>query len=254
MRQPRRARYGSLDSYVVDSGVDQSPDALVVVCHGYGAPGSDLVGIVAEWEAMLGADADRFRFICPIAPLSLADLGMPQGRAWWMLNMSRLMEAVQARRFDELHQESPPGIEQARSALSELVNLALEEITAGTGKDPDEIPLGLGGFSQGAMLTMDTTLRGNIPVPRYLIQFSGTVICQPQWTVALSRLERSFVYQSHGTLDPILPFSSAERLRDLIQSAGIDVEFHSFDGPHTIVPDSIASTAIGLKRLLEKMS
>jgi phospholipase/carboxylesterase len=251
MRQPRRAHYGSLDSYVIDSGADQVPEALVILCHGFGAPGSDLVGIVAEWEAMLGADADRFRFICPIAPQSLSELGMPQGRAWWMLNMSRLMEAVQAKRFDELHQESPPGLDQARSALAELVNLALEEISGVRPGDSDEIPLALGGFSQGAMLTMDTTLRGDIPVPQFLIQFSGTVICQPQWTVALNRLERSRVYQSHGRLDPILPFSSAERLRDLIQSADVDIEFHAFDGPHTIVPDSIATTAMGLKRLLE---
>ena len=45
----------------------------------------------------------------------------------------------------------------------------------------DENPLVLGGFSQGAMLAMDTALRGSIAPPQLLIQFSGTVICRPQW-------------------------------------------------------------------------
>lgn len=250
MIQPRNIRYGSLDSYVIDaadadtpSGNSRGPRGLVVLCHGYGAPGSDLVGIVGEWLHLLGDQASRFRFICPVAPESLADLGMPSGRAWWPLNMSRLMEAVQAKRFDQLHHETPPGLDQARGSLSELINLALDELATENGINRDAVPLAIGGFSQGAMLTMDTALRGAIPSPDLLVQFSGTVICQPKWTAALSRLQDTRVYQAHGTVDPILPYASAERLRDLISAAGIDLKFHSFVGPHTIDSESLAATA-----------
>ena len=79
MHQPRKIRYGSLDSYVIDDTDENPPSALVVLCHGYGAPGSDLVGIVEEWVYMLGESASNFRFICPIAPHSLADIGLPSG-------------------------------------------------------------------------------------------------------------------------------------------------------------------------------
>ncbi|KAA5540962.1 lysophospholipase [Roseiconus nitratireducens] len=254
MIHPRKVRYGSLDSYVIDPADEGSARAgsgrgLVVLCHGYGAPGTDMMGIVAEWVQLLGDAASRFRFVCPIAPHSLAELGMPDGRAWWPLNMARLMEAVQARRFDQLHQETPPGIDQAREALTELINAALGEMSETSGGREAKTPLAIGGFSQGAMLTMDTALRGEIPAPDYLMQFSGTVICQAKWTAALKRLEHTRVYQSHGTIDPILPYSSAERLRDLLGAAGIDAEFHSFEGPHTIDLDSIVATAQTLRSL-----
>lgn len=250
MNQPRKHRFGSLDSYVIDVGDETPPSALVVLCHGYGAPGSDLVGIVQEWIYQLGNAASKFRFICPIAPLSLAEMGLPSGRAWWPLNMARLMEAVQTQRFEDMHRESPPGLDPARQALSELIHLALQEIAQGRDCQVDEIPLAMGGFSQGAMLTMDTALRGDILPPDLLIQFSGTVICQPQWTAALSRLKNTRVYQSHGTVDPLLPFTSAQRLRDLLASAGVSIEFHDFPGPHTIDGQAIASSAVALQQLL----
>ncbi|MCO8121837.1 lysophospholipase [Stieleria sp. TO1_6] len=250
MNQPRKVRYGSLDSYVIDGESSQPPTALVVLCHGYGAPGSDMVGVVGEWVHLLGDTASKVRFICPIAPHSLAELGMPSGRAWWALNMAKLMDAVQAERFDELHHAVPPGLDQARSDLSQLIQLALEELAGQRHCDVADIPLAMGGFSQGAMLTMDTAVRGDVPPPNLLMLFSGTVICQPRWTAALPRLENTHVYQAHGTLDPILPYASAERLRDLIAAAGIDSQFHSFAGPHTIDAESIVSTAMAIRHLV----
>lgn len=250
MNQLRQTRYGSLDSYVIDLSDGQPPSALVVLCHGYGAPGNDLVGIVGEWVRLLGESASKFRFVCPIAPHSLAEMGMPSGRAWWPLNMARMMEAIQAKRFDEMHHAVPPGLDEVRGLLTELINSAREELAEDIGCEVDRVPLAIGGFSQGAMAMMDVALRGAIPAPELLIQFSGTVICQDHWTAALSRLAHTRVYQSHGTIDPILPFTSAERLRDLLATAGVDAQFHSFVGPHTIDSESIASTAVALQQLL----
>ncbi len=254
MPQARKVRFGSLDTYVLDVDPQSSPQTrppsvLVFLCHGYGAPGDDMVGIVSEWARLLDEDAAKIRFVCPQAPESLADLGMPTGRAWWPLNMARLMEAVQVKRFDELHHESPPGLNQARAMLSGAIEEALDAIAKENRCAADDIPFAMGGFSQGAMLTMDTALRGEIRPPDYLIQFSGTVICQPRWTAAMSRLKNTRVYQSHGTVDPILPFASAERLRDLLAASKIDATFHSFVGQHTIDMDSVLATARGLHEL-----
>lgn len=247
--QPQVTRFGSLDSYVLDGG--ESPSALVVLCHGFGAPGSDLVGVADAWRQVLGDRGARIRFLCPIAPMSLAEFGMPDGRAWWSINMSRLMEMVQASRFEELHRETPPGIDEAREALEGLVQAARGELAEQRGLPLQSIPLALGGFSQGAMLTMDTALRGSIDPPQVLIQFSGTLVCQPQWTTAMSRLAETRVYQSHGTQDPILPFTSAERLRDLLGAAEIEARFHAFPGPHTIDPDSVPDTALMIHQMTE---
>ena len=241
MPQASHCQYGSLNCAVVDGG-DQNttPEIPVVICHGYGAPGHDLVGFAGDWISRLGADADRFRFVFPEAPLSLAELGLPQGRAWWPLNMSQLMEAVEAKKFDELHQHEPPGIEQARQMLCETIQLIQQEL--GTKR------LVLGGFSQGAMLTMETALRGSIEPPELLIQFSGTVVCEPHWQAAMDRLSQSYVYQSHGKVDPILPYESAQRLHELLEQGGVTNEFHSFIGPHTIDIESIEKTTAALKK------
>ncbi|MEL6105005.1 MAG: lysophospholipase [Planctomycetota bacterium] len=247
MTQPlaRLETLGSLECHVIDFGAEYPPTAVALLCHGYGAPGSDLVGVAGEWIHLLGDAARAFRFVFPVAPNSLAELGMPDGRAWWPINMAQLMEHVQANRFDELHQKTPPGIDEAREKLSATIRAAVDGITTSS-----KTALAIGGFSQGAMLTMDTALRGDIPTPDLLIQFSGTVVCQEDWSKAMPRLKETRVYQSHGTIDPVLPYSSATHLRDLIGAGGIQADFHSFDGPHTIDLDSVAATATLLKRLV----
>ncbi|OYP37640.1 alpha/beta hydrolase [Rhodopirellula sp. MGV] len=264
MMYPQQIRLGSLDCFSIDPSLQSTPadvvsdtsegggavpSAIVVLCHGYGAPGSDMVGVAQSWVQLLGETAKQLWFLCPIAPLSLAEFGMPTGRAWWPLNMARMMEAVQAQRFEQLHRETPPGLDQARNQLSSLIHAAQEQLGKRLGKPAAKIPLAIGGFSQGAMLTMDTALRGDIPAPDQLFQFSGTVVCQPQWAAATGRLEQTRVFQAHGTVDPILPFSSAERLRDLLKAAEVDLEFHSFYGPHTIDEYSVETTAMMLKQL-----
>ncbi|EMI17726.1 phospholipase/carboxylesterase family protein [Rhodopirellula maiorica SM1] len=241
MLEPRRTLYGSLDCIVIDGG--PSPKVLVVLCHGYGAPGTDLASLAFEWITLLGEDAGDFRFVFPAAPQTLAEMGMPDGRAWWPINMAQLAQHVQSSSFSELHTAVPPGIDEARQSLSESITAMKADMDAPTA------PLVLGGFSQGAMLTLDTALRGNIDPPQILILFSGTLVCQSHWTASLSRLEQTRVYQSHGNVDPILPYSSAVALSQWLSEADIETEFHSFRGGHTIDGESIEQTAKWMSHL-----
>lgn len=241
MPEALRTRIASLDCIVVDGGDD--PSIGVVICHGYGASYDDLAGLSNEWISLLGDQGSKYRFVFPDAPNSLAELGMPQGRAWWPINMARLAEAVQAADFEELHEHEPPGVTEARSALCETISAVKNELIG------DQSPMVLGGFSQGAMLAMDTALRGNIAAPKLLIQFSGTVICRPHWEQAMERLAGTIVFQSHGTIDPILPYASAEVLNQMLLDAGVENHFHSFQGPHTIDMESVTVTAELLRRV-----
>jgi phospholipase/carboxylesterase len=47
------------------------------------------------------------------------------------------------------------------------------------------------------------------------------------------------VVQSHGRQDPLLPFSMAERLRDLLLANGLEVQWIPFNGGHGIPPAAI---------------
>lgn len=247
MPKPRRERLADLDCIVVDGS--EHPDIPVIVCHGYGAPGHDLAGLSLEWLDLLQGDASRFRFVFPAAPISLADQGMPDGRAWWPLNMARLLEMAGASRFDELHDEEPPGLSEAREVLLATIASAIDTMPNGT-----DHGWAVGGFSQGAMLTMDATLRSELPPPTLLMQFSGTMICQPTWRERVARLRDTYVLQSHGTIDPILPYDSALRLRDMLSDAATPMHFHSFDGPHTIDPETVGLAAQSLRRIVHSSS
>ena len=64
------------------------------------------------------------RFVFPEAPLSLAGM-MPAPvdmRAWWMIDVVRLQEAVTRGEFRDLRGEVPPGLAEARGKLVETLD------------------------------------------------------------------------------------------------------------------------------------
>ena len=239
-----RQQYGQLRCAQYDIGTQ--PSTLVVALHGYGAPGDDLVPLLESWVHFLGMQADGVRFVFPAALHSLSELGIPGGRAWWPINMQRLMELVEAGDFLELCVHEPPGLDEARTALTEAIGLMLQAL----GKD--ESHLILGGFSQGAMLSMDTALRGLANPPAGLFLFSGMLICQQAWQTQMSRLVHTEVAQSHGSLDPILPFAAAEQLHALLKVAGVATEFVPFEGGHTLTLEALEASARVISKVITK--
>jgi phospholipase/carboxylesterase len=113
------------------------------------------------------------------------------------------------------------------------------------------VPMGrtvLGGFSQGAMLTTDVTLRLEEP-PLGLGILSGSLISRPEWSERAPRRAGLLVFQSHGRQDPILPFDVAERLHRLLSDAGLKAEFLPFNGPHAIPMAALTALARWLESL-----
>ena len=208
-------------------------DAAVILCHGFGAPGTDLVGVGEAVRAQRPDLAERVVFHFPAAPTSLADRGMPGGRAWWWIDLNRLATLAAAGRADEFTREIPPEIDTVRGQLDACLAGLLER---------DGLPGGrlvLGGFSQGAMLTADYALRSPDPLGG-LCLFSGALVADEHWGEWAKNCPTRHVFQSHGRFDTVLPFRSGERLRDLLTDAGHGVDFLAFDGPHTITAGGLA--------------
>lgn len=239
---------GRLTCRVIDDlPAGKPPEFIVVLCHGYGAPGTDLVPFGPELLEHSPALAERVQFLFPEAPLDLEDMGMPGGRAWWHLNMRKLQMAVATGEIRDLRAEQPEGLEFARQRLLALI----AEWSEQTG-----IPLSrfvLGGFSQGAMLATDVALHLD-ETPGGLIVLSGTLLNEAVWRKLAPRRAGLSVLQSHGKDDPLLPYICAELLRDMLGEAGAKLEFVSFRGGHGIpreVFDKVAST---LERLCQTMT
>ena len=194
---------------------------LVLLLHGFGAPGDDLVSLADVLNVPTGT-----RFVFPEGPLSLS-FGPMDARAWWLIDMARMQADRMAGRVRDLSQDIPKGLAPARESMQAFI----KEVEREFGADP-RMTL-LGGFSQGAMLSCDVMLRTAQPYAG-LIQLSGTLLATQEWIPLLQKRKGLPVFQSHGMQDEILPYVGAERLRNTLSHGGLAVEWHSFRGGHEI--------------------
>jgi phospholipase/carboxylesterase len=191
----------------------------VVLLHGWGAPGDDLVPLAHELAQ------DNTRFIVPAAPLPHA----AGGRAWWPLDLEERWRALEAGRLDELAEAVPPGMAEARALVLNL----LDEIRSRY--QPSTVIVA--GFSQGGMVAMDVGLAATPPVDG-IAMLSGTLVAGSVWRKQVTRPEKPAIFISHGQADEVLPFSQSERVRDLLRAHGFNVSWAPFAGGHGI-PTSV---------------
>ena len=210
---------------------------VVVLFHGFGAPGDDLVPL---WRVLDVPQETRFVF--PAAPLSL-DFGFGDARAWWMLDMERLAQKRAEGNWAELIQEVPDGLSAAREKVIDLLTLVRKELHVASGE------LLIGGFSQGAMLACDIVLRTDQDFAG-LVLLSGSLIAKNEWAALISRRKGLPVFQSHGTDDPILSPVVAQQLREMLTTEGIPVEWHEFRGGHEIPMDILERLGVFIKEVL----
>ncbi len=223
-------RLGALDCVLVPS---RGPTRrLLVLMHGFGAPGDDLVGLASE----LG-DLDDTTVVFPAAPHTFVELyGAPpfmDARAWWKLDLEAIERARRSGGLRDLTRERPAGLDAARALVVELLTALRARYPETAGSPP--LPIVLGGFSQGAMLATDAALREPGLVSA-LVVLSGSLLCESEWTPLFPGLAPARVFQSHGTEDDILPYAYAERLREGLTAAGVNVQFTRFTGGHGIPP------------------
>ena len=198
---------------------------VVMLLHGFGAPGDDLVPLAEVIDVPRGT-----RWLFPEAPLSL-NMGLGDSRAWWIIDFVRIQADREAGRIRDLSVEIPQGLALARERFLTF----LKEL-------PRQFPVNyettvIGGFSQGAMLTCDAMLHTDYPFAG-LVQLSGNLLAKEVWAPLMTKRRGLSVFQSHGMHDDILPHIGAERLRDALMQSGLGAEWHSFRGGHEI-PETV---------------
>jgi phospholipase/carboxylesterase len=208
---------------------------VVILLHGFGAPGDDLVSLGGAIRA-----PQHTRFVFPQAPVALGPEYMG-GRAWWWIDLN---ERILRRARGEDHtDEVPEGLADARAKIVEL----LGEVDKTLGPPPGALVLG--GFSQGAMLSLDVALHTTTPLAG-LVLMSGTHIAAREWAPRFESRRGLPVFMSHGTLDELLPYAISESLKDTLVANGLPVNWVTFQGGHGIAPNVVEGVSAFLRRIL----
>ena len=197
---------------------DQRGGAAVVVLHGWGAPGDDLVPLA---EALRHPGV---RFFVPAAPLP--ELG--GGRAWWHLDPNTRPPHAST---DQLVPGfvPNPAVVAARTAVQALIATVVDRYAPTT--------VALVGFSQGAMLAIDVALAGTPGVHR-VVAMSGVLLMDSVSALPAPHPSKPQFLLSHGRQDPVVPFANGNRAKDLLEKHGFPVTWRPFDGGHEI-PSSL---------------
>jgi len=181
---------------------------LVVLVHGYGADGNDLIGLAAHWQDLLPTVA----FAAPNAPTRTP--GAP-GYQWFPI----------ARIDPHLMQQ---GVEMAGPVLDEYLDAELVRL----GIPPEN--LALAGFSQGTMLSLHVGLRRKVK-PAAIVGFSGMLAGVPP------KGEIPPILLTHGDADQVIPPQAMFMAALALGQAGACVQWHLAPGMgHGIDPEGLA--------------
>lgn len=198
------------------------PRQLVVLLHGRGANGHDLIGLAP----VLAEHFPDALFLAPDAPQP-ADLA-PVGLQWFSLT-ERTPETIAA------------GVRSAAPAIDAFLDhhLARHGLT--------DANLALFGFSQGCMMALHVGLR-RAAAPAAVMGYSG-LLAAPD-ALADEITVRPPVLLVHGEADEIVPHAALPAAEAALRDAGVEVEAVSRPGlGHGIDEDGIARALALLNRV-----
>lgn len=240
MLQQVKQKIGEFNCVVVRDNECEQPKAVVILCHGFGAPGTDLVPIGDELASQ--PDLSECVFVFPPAPIEMDPLF--DARAWWPIDIEKIQQLMMEGEARQLRKESPELLPERRKSLSNLIDLCRVDFKV----EPGQVIIG--GFSQGSMLATDVALHYGQPLGGVIV-WSGSLINESIWKAAATEQAKLKFIMSHGRLDPVLPMKGAEDLRDMLMGAGHSVRFHEFNGQHAIPMEAIE---LGIQLIKEAAS
>jgi phospholipase/carboxylesterase len=192
------------------------PQSLVLLLHGLGADGNDLISLAPYWAQLL----PNTEFVSPHAPFP-CDMA-PYGRQWFSLQ-------------DRTPAMMLAGVKAAAPILDAYIDAELKK------RGLPDSKLGLVGFSQGTMMSLFIAPRRPHTCAA-VVGYSGALIGAD--SLVVDGKSRPPVLLVHGEADPIVPFQAMAAAAAGLKAVGIPVETLARPGlPHSI--DDAGLTAGG---------
>jgi phospholipase/carboxylesterase len=196
---------------------------LVVLCHGYGADGNDLIGLAPQWQRLLPTTA----FVAPNAPERCA--GAPNGYQWFPIARADPSEMLK-------------GVKAAASLLDAFLDAELQRL------DLPKERLALVGFSQGTMMSLHVGLTKK---PAAIVGYSGAL---PGAENIGSVSDAPPILLVHGDADPMIPAEAMFAAATALGRAGIAVQWHLASGlGHGIDPIGLEMGGLFLTKAFRGM-
>lgn len=199
------------------------PDSLVILLHGYGSNGADLISLAPYWAKALPATA----FVAPNAIEPVAEA--PGGFQWFPIGQldPHLMES---------------GARRAAQSVDRFIDRELE------GYGLSDSRLALVGFSQGTMMALHVGLR-RARAPAAILGYSGLLVGAR--TIKEQMTSKPPILLAHGDQDPVIPAAAMFDTAEALAAAGHGAQWHiSYGVPHSIGPDGLDLGGAFLKTYL----
>ncbi|MDR3376708.1 MAG: dienelactone hydrolase family protein [Ancalomicrobiaceae bacterium] len=187
--------------------------SLVILLHGVGAGGADMLSLAEGWRSALA----ETEFTAPDAPFAF-DQG-PTGRQWFSVA--------------GVHTHNRSGrVVAAREAFDRTLRAVIE--AAGFADRLGRVVLV--GFSQGSIMALDAVASGRWPVAG-IVAFSGRLSTPEPLTPA----PNARILLIHGGADGVIPASESAHAEERLAHAGLSVSRQELPGlGHWISPDGAA--------------
>lgn len=200
----------------------KNPTSIVILLHGYGSNGEDLIGLAPEWSNRL----PNTLFLSPDAPFP-CEVGF--GYQWFSLQnwspMSLLGGAERAAPYVNAH------IEEA----SKQYNVPVSKIA-------------LVGFSQGTMMSLYAAPRRADPIAGVL-GYSGALV-GGESLIGNNHIQKCPIHLVHGDMDMVVPVAAYYHASDTLKLAGFDVSGSVQNGlVHSINVSGIEQGSAFLQRV-----
>lgn len=208
------------------------PDAdkvekLVVMLHGVGSNGRDLISLAP----MLAPDLPTTMFISPDAPFhcDMVPPGYPDAYQWFSLQSyepAAMLAGVK---------DAFPSVESFIETLLERFNVSYENLV-------------LLGFSQGTMTSLYTAPRLKKPIAG-IMGFSGALLSEEGENV--DDLQKMPIRLIHGKADDVVPVERWKDATETLKAQGYEIDGHTTPGlPHSIDQKGIDSAKEFLEKIL----
>ncbi len=200
----------------------EQPPVLILL-HGYGSNEKDLFSFAEHLD-------DRLMVICPRAP---KDLG-PNKYKWYSLNPSET----------ELRYDGAEVLQTSKNIMT-----FVDEVITNYKIDPKRVYIG--GFSQGAILTLGTGLLNSEKIAG-VICLSGHLYPEFAEQIPLTQgLNGLSIFISHGRQDKVLAFPKMDRDAAYLKIKGIDVTARFYDSAHNISQENFRDMLGWLRKELD---